>query len=357
MQCLIYIYVNIAMLLNERKIRIYGPIVFGFLLIGFFELPMIFTPQKLSYVFLRVIAATFLWVITIWEPTRFIILKAYHKWGINDNPKKRIIITALILIPVTALIAYGRMLLENQIWKLDMVIRPSFALSYIGTSLIFVIAETAMYETFFYVRKWQKVEIESNELKKMNLQIQYDSLKVQIQPHFLFNTLNTLVGLIKIDVPRAISFTEQMAHVYRYLLEANERQLISVAEETRFIKSYFFMLKTRYSEGLHLEVNTTEEMEHYSLPPLSLQVLLENAVKHNVITKGRPLFIKIIFDPAVQQVRMINNLQPKPSESNTCLGLVHLQNKFDLLHLPKVTISKTTEHFDVTIPLIKSNEI
>src|SRR5690606_41413193 len=98
------------MLLNERKIRIYGPIVFGFLLIGFFELPMIFTPQKLSYVFLRVIAATFLWVITIWEPTRFLILRAYHKWGIKDNPNKRTIISALILIHVNAVIAYGRML-------------------------------------------------------------------------------------------------------------------------------------------------------------------------------------------------------------------------------------------------------
>lgn len=341
------------MLFDEKKIRIYGPLIFGTILMAFFMLPMFATSASHSYPLLRMLGSVFIWVVITWEPTRFVILQVYKRLGSRDQTKKRIWVTGLILFPVTILLGYLRNYLEHfLIWEMPVHNIP-FMLSSIGTSVIFVTAEAALYEMVFYIEKWHQSELEAKELKKMNLQMQYDSLKVQIQPHFLFNTLNTLIGLMKMDVPRAIHFTEEMAYVYRYLLEANERQLISLAEEMRFTRAYFFMLKTRYSEGLHLDALDVEEMEEYSLPPLSLQLLLENAVKHNVITKDRPLYIKIQFHPDLQCVVLSNNLQKKQRQFNTGLGLVQLQKKFELLHLPEVIIEATADDFTVTLPLLK----
>jgi hypothetical protein len=302
------------------------------------------------------LAATVLWVVSIWEPTRFVILQAHKKWRTQHETRKRIFATSLIIPPVTILIGFLRIHFENLVlWKLPTQ-DITFVLSYIGTSLVFVIAAIALYETLFYLEKWHNSELEGKELKKINLQMQFDSLKVQIQPHFLFNTLNTLIGLMKVDTPRAIQFTEEMAHVYRYLLEANDRQLISLDEEMNFTKAYFFLLKTRYSEGLHLDIDDENNMDIYQLPPLSMQVLIENAVKHNIITRDKPLHIKIEFHPALRKMIVSNNLQRKPQVFNSGLGLIHLKKKFELMNMPGVRIEEKANVFSVTVPIIKLNE-
>lgn len=300
------------------------------------------------------LGATTIWVISIWEPTRFIVLQAHKRLGAQQQTSKRILLVTLIIVPLTALISILRIYFEHYLlWELPIWQIP-FTFSYIGTSLLFVIAEIAFYETTFYLEKWHHSAIETRELKKANLQLQYDSLKGQIQPHFLFNTLNTLIGLMKTDIPKAIHFTEEMARVYRYLLQANDRQFISLSEEMKFTQAYFFMLKTRYAEGLHLDAPDTEEMDQYTIPPLSLQILLENAVKHNIITRERPLYISIQFDPFEQHLVVSNNLQHKPKIFSTGLGLAHLQKKFELLRVSPVVINNAAGKFSVTLPLVKS---
>lgn len=343
-----------SLLFNEKKIRIYGPLVFGIVLFAFFQLPVLMIPHKFSYVVLRMLGATIIWVVSIWVPTRFVILQAHKRLGAQHQTRRRIITVTLIIVPLTALISILRIYFEHYLlWELPVHEIP-FTFSYIGTSLLFVIAEIAFYETTFYLEKWHHSAIEMRELKKANLQLQYDSLKGQIQPHFLFNTLNTLIGLMKTDIPKAVHFTEEMARVYRYLLQANDRQFISLSEEMKFTQAYFFMLKTRYSEGLHLEAPDQEEMDQYVIPPLSLQILLENAVKHNIITRERPLYISIQFDPSLKQLVVSNNLQHKPQVFNTGLGLIHLKKKFELLHISPLIIDNSANKFSVTLPLLKS---
>jgi hypothetical protein len=341
------------MLFNERKLRIYGHLVVGAVMFTFFMLPNLITSHKFSYLFPRMIASTLLWTVTVWEPTRFIILQARKRWGAGHDAKRRII-TVLLVLPATLLLGYLRNFVEHFTIAEQPLHDITFILASMGTNLQFVMAVVAVYEAIFYIEKWHNSELETRELKKMNLQMQFDSLKVQIQPHFLFNTLNTLVGLMRIDTPRAIHFTEEMAHVYRYLLDANEQQLISLEEEMKFTQAYFFLLKTRYPEGLHLEVIGEIDMESYQLPPLSLQVLIENAVKHNIITMDKPLYIKIDFQPALKQLTVCNNLQKKPQAFTSGLGLIHLKKKFELMHLPEVRVIEDTRSFSVTVPLIKS---
>jgi sensor histidine kinase YesM len=342
------------MLFNEQKLRLYGQLVFGAVLFAFFMLPMLSAPYSYSWMFVRMVVSTVLWVVTIWEPTRYVVLWANKRWNKPSHARRRIFIVASILLPAGIIIAFLRNLLENElVWKLP-VHDLTFMLSSIGIHLIFVLAEVALYETIFYFEKWHNSAIEAKELKKLNAEIMLESLKVQIQPHFLFNTLNTLIGLMKMDTERAIRFTEEMARVYRYLLEANERPLISLEEEMKFTEAYFYLLKTRYSEGLHLEIKGHAATGKLMLPPLSLQILVENAVKHNVITTARPLKIEIDVQPEHAELVMLNNVQVKSEVMSNGHGLAHLRKKFNLLNLKEIMIEQSSSVFRVVLPLVKA---
>lgn len=346
------------MLLSDRKLRIYGPLTFAIIYFVFFLLQEFIKPHDhTGSLLVKSMGATVLFIATLWEPVRFIIFWAFKKWGNRKNQLRRKFITASILIPYAFVLGIGGQVMENYlIWQVPLKkINPGFFLGVTGLDMVFILAEVALYESFFLINKWHTAALEMKELKKANLQLQYDSLKVQIQPHFLFNTLNTLIGLIKVNTPRAIVFTEEMAHVYRYLLEANDRPLISLEEEMKFTRAYFFLLKTRYSEGLHLDVSYEDFMENYQLPPLSLQILIENAVKHNIVTRDKPLYIKIEFHPALKQVIVTNNLQKKSQAFNSGHGLMHLKKKFELMHMPEVRIREENNIFLVIIPITKSN--
>lgn len=306
---------------------------------------------------LKTLSITLLTTLAFWEPVRLVILLIRKKWKGLKWARRRIGLILLSVIPYAFFVGYARIYTEDHfnVWGVPVANFTSYSFS-IGITLLFVLLQVAVYESTYFFDEWNKSKTEADELKKINFEIRFDSLKVQIQPHFLFNTLNTLIGLMKIDTKRAIRFTEEMAHVYRYLLEANERQLIVLEEEMKFAQAYFFLLKTRYNEGLHLEINGEVDMSGYQLPPLSLQVLIENSVKHNITTRERPLYVRIDFQPALKQVVVSNNLQRKPKFFNSGTGLKNLKKRFALMSVPGLKIIEDEYTFSVTIPLIKSDE-
>lgn len=344
------------MLISERKLRIYGHLVFAIIFYVFFMLEMFFS-LRADNLLPKTILVTFLFTITIWEPTRLVILWTRKKWGGLKNLRKRLLIDALVLVPYACLLGIIRTLLEHytKIWWMPVVLVTVY-FYFIGLSFLFIVLQVAVYEGLYSIEEWHKSSLEARELKKLNLQMQFDSLKVQIQPHFLFNTLNTLVGLIDIDKIRAVKFTRQLAFVYRYLLNAHDQPLIDLDEELKFTRAYFFLLKTRYSEGLHLDIAWDKETDKFRVPPLSLQILLENAVKHNVITQARPLRIKIEIDSQSRQVKVINNLQKKNDVMSNEKGLTHLKKKFELLNLGDIVISANFWDFTVIVPIVEVAE-
>ncbi|MFA6152169.1 MAG: histidine kinase [Chitinophagaceae bacterium] len=199
----------------------------------------------------------------------------------------------------------------------------------------------------------KNLEYDNQALIQENLQTKYSSLKTQVNPHFLFNSLNSLSALITSNPDRAEIFLEEMSTVYRYLLRSNEQELISLEEELSFIKSYAHLLKNRFDNGFQIQFVIEELYLHYKLPPLTLQLLLENAVKHNTLSESEPLLV--IFETTKEGILIVrNNLQKKNNQlfSNK-IGLKNIVSKYELLKERSVRYEETTTEFIVYIPLIK----
>lgn len=344
---------------NDRKIRLYGMIAFATIFFLFWHLIIFaYSQTPIWGLLVRAVLSAVIFSVTTWEPTRFFIMLTHRKWPEQHQNIRRKLVLAALLIPSTILFTIGRTLLENWLfWKMPYT-DWSFMLPMFGVTTLFVLVEVAIYESWFFVLAWAKSKAELEELKKTNLQIQYDTLKLQIQPHFLFNTLNTLVGLIELDPRRARVFTEEMAYVYRYLLSSNETQFVDLQDEIKFTKAYYYLLKTRHPEGLNMEVVYPEDTENlcFHIPPLTLQILLENAVKHNVVTRARPLAVTVIIDSDSGQVTVCNNLQRKDDIQRNGMGLQHLHKRFGLLGMPPVVVREDSTCFSVKVPLIKTTK-
>lgn len=217
-----------------------------------------------------------------------------------------------------------------------------------------------MYESIFFVvdslnitKRLQKAEHEKAILEKVNLQSQLEALKQQVNPHFLFNSLNALGSLIEDDPKQASVFLEELSTVYRYLLRSNEQNLITLAAELEFIHSYMHLLKTRYGSGLNLLINVDSSHTTYRIPPLTLQLLVENAVKHNIILPEEPLTITI-FTNSLHQLVITNNLQRKNARIHSNgVGLNNILTKYKMLGQMLPTVHENGTQFAVYLSLIE----
>jgi sensor histidine kinase YesM len=211
---------------------------------------------------------------------------------------------------------------------------------------------TSLNEGASFFEKWRKLVDEADQLKKENLQSQLEGLKGQVNPHFLFNSLNSLSSLISDDPDKAEKFLDEMSKVYRYLLRTNEDGLTTLESELQFISSYFHLLKTRYGDGLELQTIIDERFCGHQLPPLTLQMLVENAVKHNMILKDSPLKILIITTNSGRLV-VSNNLQRKDRMvSSNKVGLTNIVNKYRLMKQEEISVRDDGKEFAVVVPLI-----
>jgi sensor histidine kinase YesM len=214
------------------------------------------------------------------------------------------------------------------------------------------ILATTLNEGAAFFEKWRKLVDEAENLKKENLQSQLEGLKGQVNPHFLFNSLNSLSSLISEDPEKAEIFLDEMSKVYRYLLRTNEEGLTTLDSEMNFIYSYFHMLKTRYGDGLDMETKIDNHYLNYQIPPLTLQMLVENAVKHNMILKDNPLKILIMTTNSGRLI-VSNNLQRKDRMvSSNKVGLTNIVNKYRLMKKEEISVRDDGKEFAVVVPLI-----
>ncbi|MBK7939073.1 MAG: histidine kinase [Lewinellaceae bacterium] len=199
-----------------------------------------------------------------------------------------------------------------------------------------------------------ELSLAAERREKANILSQFELLKSQINPHFLFNSMNILAALIPEDPAKAVEFTTRFSKVYRRLLELREQPLVTLEQETEFVDSYLFLQKMRFSESLQIDIDIPQEvLRQYCLPPFTLQILVENAIKHNVVAAEQPLRIRIAWLPG-GKLEVGNNLQlrgtPVPS---TGLGLNILKSRFELISHEPVEFIQTDGQYIVRVPLIE----
>ncbi len=205
----------------------------------------------------------------------------------------------------------------------------------------------------YFNSKLKDSRLEAERLKTINAESQFESLRNQINPHFLFNSFNVLTELVHKDADIATNFIQQLSRVYRYLLYNQESEIVSLKAEMEFVEAFIFLLRIRFGESIAIHTDLSDQqMESYSIPPAAMQIPVENAIKHNIVSKKRPLTIKIFLDGDHLVVR--NNLQRRQTyiESGG-LGLQNIQQRFAYLTQQEVQIEENETHFTVKLPLVK----
>ncbi|CAN5433683.1 histidine kinase [soil metagenome] len=336
--------------LNDRRLRIFGPFVVFVVGTLFFRLNWYFE-EPLSTVLRSDLIALGAGYIC-WNLARWVVFSLQNRYPGLANTRRRLQWMALLL-PVLVNIAWiirrvGHMAFNG----LDTFWPPLPEYTYaLGIQLFYHAVYFVIYEVSYVMQAWQQTYERNEGLKKDKLQHQLDRLKSQINPHFLFNSLNILSSLIYEDPRKAEDVVDEISIVYRYLLRVNDGELTTLGAELQFIQSYFHLLKTRYGAGLDLQIRVEAEKRDFKLPALTLQLLLENAVKHNVMMPDRPL--KVVIETQGQSLLVRNNLQRKntPVLSNK-VGLTNIAAKYRLLGQGDVSIQEVKGQFIVTLPLL-----
>ena len=197
-----------------------------------------------------------------------------------------------------------------------------------------------------------------HEIESEILQVKYQQLKAQVNPHFLFNSLNILISLINSNPHKATEFTKQLASIYRYLLSNDKQDVVLLTEELNFAKKYAKILNIRYGDGIKINIPeiTDATVSSMRIVPTALQILFENAVKHNIISVASPLTINLVIDN--NHVTVTNNLAPRPIPADsTGIGLKGLKEKYQIIANKEIIIEQTDEKFSVSIPLMSRHEI
>jgi sensor histidine kinase YesM len=247
------------------------------------------------------------------------------------------------------------------IFLFTFLIRKSFTLDQIPWKQLVLWTKFPMQIAFFlsfifisrsFLMEWRKAAIETEQLKTERFARQYQSLKDQLNPHFLFNSLNVLSNLVYENPDTAARFVQKLSRIYRYVVDVQHEELVSLEKELDFAADYLSLQKIRFEDSLQYEIRM-DKKQSGNLPPLSLQLLLENAIKHNIASSEHPLRIELFSDNGKLVVK--NNLQLKSSlpENSAGIGLQNIVKRYELLSNEAVLIENTGESFVVKLPLLE----
>lgn len=216
---------------------------------------------------------------------------------------------------------------------------------------------SAIFHAKGFMEEWKKSskkEVVEQKLIAKSANAQFETLKNQLDPHFLFNSLNVLSALIDENPDQAQKFTASMSKIYRYILEQKDKELVSVEEEIEFAKTYTALLKTRFEDSVTFEFNVKQSDLQYFVVPLSLQLILENCIKHNFATSAKPLHIKISSEDG--NLLIENNLQFRENiKESSGIGLSNIVQRYALLTKRNVFIEKSEDYFKVKLPILTQN--
>lgn len=302
---------------------------------------LIRSPQSSWFQLLVDFAQIFLFSVSLW------VLNLLFFSYLSNKYNQRF--AYLFIMIFTSVIAYfSMMFISDSLGIFDEIkgVKP-VGIGFRGVVVNLLII-TFLYSTIIF-SKFKEVEAENERLKRSQLETQLSQLKSQLNPHFLFNSLNTLKAMLEEKDDNSVEYLIKLSEVYRYFLDSSESNLVTVREEMTIVQAYFFMLKNRFEDNISLEINLLPKTLERKIPAISLQLLIENAVKHNVISRGKPLNIYVY--ETEHQLVVKNNLQTKRNrEESTKIGLQNLNNRSKLLTQKEVIVEMTEKEFIVKIP-------
>lgn len=348
----------------DTRLRLFGPFVLFFFGTLFYRLSTLTTldyTDLYRYDLVGIFAAY-----VNWHVARWVLLGLQQRYPGIGRTRRRFAIYALLL-PV--LLTTATLLrTEPLTWLgLEPANTPSlnwFDLDESGTNyfrkylltiaiqLFHHLVFLSVYEGIYLLGQWQELYREKERLLKAEWQARFDALKSQVNPHFLFNSLNALSTLIDESPVQAGRYVDELSKVYRYLLQANERELTTLEKELDFIESYANLLRTRFGEGFSIRVQVPADYQPYLIPSLTLQLLVENAVKHNVVQAKRPLLVDISTTPT-GQLMVRNNLQRKSGRVlSHGIGLNSIATQYQMMDQAEIGVQENDGYFTVLLPLL-----
>jgi LytS/YehU family sensor histidine kinase len=291
-----------------------------------------------------------IWLV-LWKGNEILHNLIDRKLTWEDNPIKRLIIGLIVILIFTPSAMYLLMIFFS--WM------ANISFGNVKWTLIISVIITIGISSFITARKfflaWRELSINAEKLQRESLASKYESLKSQVNPHFLFNSLNALSNLVYQDQDMAVKFIKQLSEVYRYVLDTRTKELVSLQEELEFLNAYLFLQGIRF--GNNLKINNRLNGTDSFVPPLVLQLLIENAIKHNIISTEQPLTIDLTI--ADGYIIVSNTLQKREvmREESSGFGLDSIKQRYEYLSGKDVLIEEYEGRFSVKLPLILSERL
>lgn len=299
---------------------------------------------------------SFVTTATLFYGCSFIIHNLHKELPWEGSVSKRLLVEILLIFSYSSiaqiLIIYGGSYI-SLVGHEQLTYGKLFDSVIFGNTITLIVV--TILEGNYFLTQWKESLIQNEKVKRESIKSQYNSLKSQLDPHFLFNSLNVLSSLIKKDTDKAEHFVDDFAKVYRYVLDVKNEMVVHLVQELDFLKAYMSLQKIRFGKALELEINISATSMKMFVPPLSLQELVNNAVKHNEVSVEKPL--KIILKDEDGMLHVSNNLQMRMEEVNsTGLGLENLEKRYSLLNDRSTEFRVEDGSFIARIPLLEAEE-
>ena len=302
--------------------------------------------------FLGAFLVSFIRTALIWNGSMKIIMYSVSRFSMFKETLKIIVFQLTTLTVYVLLVEFGEMITVKYFLKINLTVAEKLALVIVSLILTFMIS--SIYASVSFFLQWKENLLRSQALEKANLEARYETLRNQVNPHFLFNSLNTLVMLVN-DNPVATRYVESIAEIMRYMLQSRDKEAVLVRDELNIAREYVFIQQNRFGERLTVEFDIPEQFYHLAIAPLALQMLLENAIKHNVVSREHPLHVRVFVDENKYLI-IENGVKPKiDKDPSTGVGLENIRSRYLYLTGKEIIVKQENGLFTVRLPLFEKS--
>jgi sensor histidine kinase YesM len=283
----------------------------------------------------------------IWLGCMAIVMYLWNKFPWEQSPFIHLALEIILILVYTIAFSSALYIFEKKFGNLHRVENMGME---VFITLIITFFITSIHESIFFYTQWKYNFSKSVRLEKDNIEARYEALRAQINPHFLFNSLNSLTTMVEDNKP-VVEYIQNLSELLRYMLKNGEKELVLLRDELTILNRYIYLQKMRFPGTLEIKVDVAEKYYHFAVPPLVLQMLLENCLKHNIISMDKTLKVEIRADK--ESISVINNLQKKEVANSTGQGLNNITGRYKFFTSRKVEIIENNDIFKVIIPLLQ----